>query len=89
MNYVLAPLFLLNLPTRDAIYALYVQFIQKLQAALFSDNDFGSLQCTFLLFKLSLQYHDPELALFLDHHDMGQCVMGPARQLQRARPLLT
>jgi uracil phosphoribosyltransferase len=71
MNYVLAPLFLLNLPDRDAIYSLYVAFISKLQRALFSDNDFGSLQCTFLLFKMSLQYHDPELALFLDQHDMG------------------
>ncbi len=71
MNYVLAPLFLLNLSSRDEIYSLYSCFLSRLLAFTFSDSDFGSLQCTFLLFQLTLLYHDPELAQFLTKYDMG------------------
>jgi len=35
----------------------------------FTDTEFGALQCIFRLFKLLLQYHDPELSSFLDQYD--------------------
>jgi len=71
-NYILAPLFLLNLPDRDAIYRLYEALIARLLPTTFSDNEFGSLQCVFLLFKMCLQYHDPELYTYLiEENDLG------------------
>lgn len=71
LNYVLAPFFLLNLPTRDDTYSLFEAFIAKLLPSTFVDSEFGSLQCIFVLFKLALRYHDPLLATFLEEHDLG------------------
>mgnify|MGYP002390104833 CR=1 FL=1 len=71
MNYVLAPFFLLNLSSRSLIYTFYTSFISSFLKNTFTDNDFGGLQCIFGIFRLLLQYHDPELGNFLDKHDMG------------------
>ena len=37
----------------------------------FSDDEFGGLQCIFCVFRLMLQYHDPELGAYLDRTGMG------------------
>ena len=84
MNYILSPFYLLGLNnnsnnkknnnnnnSRSEIYLLYTLFIKKFIPNTFTDNEFGSLQCIFSLFRLILQYHDPELSLFLLQHDMG------------------
>lgn len=71
MNYVLAPLFLLNLPSRASLYNLYEKFLDRLLKNTFTDNEFGGLQCIFTLFRLLLLYHDPELCNFLTTNDMG------------------
>ena len=51
--------------------SLYSAFIARLLPNTFIDDDFGSLQCLFLLFRQLLLYHDPQLCLHLDAHDMG------------------
>ena len=71
MNYILAPFFLLNNLNITDIYMLYQTFINNLINNIFNDNEFGALQTLFALFRLLLQYHDPELSLYLDLHTIG------------------
>ena len=76
MNYLLAPFFFLQpLPLsragRHGLSALYSAFISALLPNTFSDEEFGSLQCLFLLFRHLLLYHDPQLCLHLDGAEMG------------------
>ena len=76
MNYVLAPFFFLQpLPlsrsARRSASTLYSSLMSTLLPNTFVDDEFGSLQCLFLLFRQLLLYHDPQLCLHLDTHDMG------------------
>ena len=70
MNYLLVPFFFLNINRLDK-YNLYQNFIKIILNNTFIDDEFGSLQCLFLLFRLLLHYHDPQLALHLDQYDMS------------------
>jgi len=69
MNYVLCPFYLLKLADIDEIYCYFDAFVRMFLPNTFTDSEFGALQCIFRLFKLLLQYHDPELSLFLDQYD--------------------
>lgn len=69
MNYVLCPFYLLGLADSDEIYSYFDAFVRIFLPNTFTDSEFGALQCIFRLFKLLLQYHDPELSSFLDQHD--------------------
>ena len=76
MNYLLAPLFFLQPlplggPGRVGVSSLYSALIARLLPNTFVDDEFGGLQCIFLLFRLLLLYHDPQLCTHLDTHDMG------------------
>ena len=76
MNYVLAPFFFLHSlplsrPARRSLSKLYSAFIDTFLCNTFVDDEFGSLQCLFLLFRQLLLYHDPQLCHHLDAHDMG------------------
>jgi uracil phosphoribosyltransferase len=71
MNYILAPFFVVGLKTRSEIYNSYCALIQYFLPNTFTDNEFGGLQCVFSLFRFLLLYHDPELCMFLDMHQMG------------------
>lgn len=42
------------------------QFIETFQTNIFMDDEFYSLQASLKLLKLLLQYHMPELCLFLE-----------------------
>jgi uracil phosphoribosyltransferase/rhodanese-related sulfurtransferase len=69
MNYVLSPFYLLELADSDEIYIYFDAFVRIFLPNTFTDTEFGALQCIFRLFKLLLQYHDPELSSFLDQHN--------------------
>jgi len=69
MNYVLCPFYLLDLADSDEVYCYFDAFIRMFLPNTFTDSEFGALQCIFRLFKLLLQYHEPELSSFLDEHD--------------------
>ena len=76
MNYLLAPfLFLVSPPlpgaTRRSLLRLYSHFISTFVPNTFADDEFGSLQCVFLLFRHLLLYHDPQLCAHLDAAEMG------------------
>lgn len=71
MNYVLAPLMLIGIRDIYQIYRTYAAFINLFLCNTFTDQEFGALQCLFLLFRFLLLYHDPELCAFLDKSDMG------------------
>ena len=76
MNYLLAPfLFLLSPPLsascRRSLLLLYSSFITTFVPNTFADDEFGSLQCVFLLFRHLLLYHDPQLCAHLDANEMG------------------
>eukprot|EP01083_Nonionella_stella_P086802 241321_1 len=71
MNYILAPFFLVELSGRDEIYAVYSAFIDRFLPNIFTDDEFGGLQCSFRMFRLLIQYHDPKLCNFLDQHDIN------------------
>ena len=76
MNYLLAPfLFLVSPPlsgaTRRSLLRLYSLFIGTFVPNTFADDEFGSLQCVFLLFRHLLLYHDPQLCAHLDAAEMG------------------
>ena len=70
MNYVLAPFFMIEMKDRLDIYLCFESFIEKYLNSTFNDEEFGSLQCIFRMFRLLIQYHDPSLSLFLDHHEI-------------------
>jgi len=70
MNYVLCPFYLLKLKDSDEVYLFYDAFLRKYLPNTFTDSEFGALQCIFRLFKLLLQYHDPELSAFLDQNEI-------------------
>lgn len=71
MNYVLAPLFLLGIRDLLQVYRAYAAFVQLFLRNTFTDQEFGALQCLFLLFRFLLLYHDPELCGYLDRTEMG------------------
>ena len=76
MNYLLAPFFFLTSPplsshSRRRLLSLYSGFIATFVPNTFSDDEFGSLQCVFLLFRHLLLYHDPQLCAHLDANEMG------------------
>ena len=76
MNYLLAPFFFLLSPplsssSRRSMLSLYSHFIGTFVPNTFADDEFGSLQCVFLLFRHLLLYHDPQLCAHLDANDMG------------------
>ena len=48
----------------------FESFIETFLNSTFNDEDFGSLQCIFRMFRLLMQYHDPMLSSFLDHHEI-------------------
>ncbi len=70
MNYILAPFFLVSLPHSEAVYQCFESFLDRYLHAIFTDDDFGALQCIFRLFRVLLLYHDPELCAFLDQYEM-------------------
>lgn len=70
MNYILAPFFMIGIEDITELYLCLEAMIDTYQANIFNDDDFGALQCIFRLFKLLLQYHDPELFIFLHRYDM-------------------
>ena len=70
MNYILAPFLMLDMKDRLDIYLCFECFIEKYLCSTFNDEEFGALQCIFRLFRLSLQYHDPELSCFLDQYEV-------------------
>ena len=70
MNYVLAPFFMIEMKDRLDIYLCFESFIETYLNSTFNDEQFGSLQCIFRLFRLLLQYHAPALSTFLDHHEI-------------------
>lgn len=70
MNYLTAPFFMI-LEDRNQIYNCFTASISKLLPNTFIDEEFGGLQCVFLLFRALLAYHDPQLCRWLDQHDMG------------------
>lgn len=73
MNEVLAPFLLLErdppLP-ESVVFQLFYAMIDKFLPHVFADREFKSLQCSFQLYRLLMLYHDPELAQYLDQHDM-------------------
>ena len=76
MNYLLAPFFFLvspplSGPSRRRVLWLYSTFIGTFLPNTFADDEFGSLQCVFLLFRHLLLYHDPQLCAHLDANEMG------------------
>ena len=76
MNYLLAPFFFLVSPplsssSRRSVLSLYASFIGTFVPNTFADDEFGSLQCVFLLFRHLLLYHDPQLCAHLDANEMG------------------
>ena len=70
MNYVLAPFFMIEMKDRLDIYLCFESFIETYLNSTFNDEEFGSLQCIFRMFRLLIQYHDPSLSTFLDHHEI-------------------
>ena len=65
MNYVLAPFFMIEMKDRLDIYLCFESFIETYLNSTFNDEEFGSLQCIFRMFRLLIQYHDPSLSTFL------------------------
>ena len=51
---------------------LFSRMIARFLPRIFGSDDdqFVSLQCSFRLFRLLLQYHDPELCKFLDQFEL-------------------
>jgi hypothetical protein len=50
---------------------LFYAFILKFLPHIYNDEDFNSLQCSFKIYRLLLQYHDPDLCNALDRGNMG------------------
>jgi len=74
LNEVLAPFLILRTdpPLPDGtIFNMYYAFIEKYLRHIYVHEDFHALQCTFRLFRLLLQYHDPELCNHLDTHNLS------------------
>ncbi len=77
INEIFAPFLLLRrhgengseLPD-GTVLRLVEAFIHKFLPHMYDDDDFFSLQCAFRLFRLLLQYHDPQLFHKLDQFDL-------------------
>ncbi|ETO17082.1 hypothetical protein RFI_20253, partial [Reticulomyxa filosa] len=70
MNYILAPFFMVGMSQRDEIFLCFRAFMEQYLHSTFNDEEFGSLQCIFRLFRLLGQYHDPSLSVFLDQYEI-------------------
>ena len=57
MKYLLAPFFMIEMKDRSDILC-FESFIGKYLISTFNDEEFGSLQCIFRMFRLLIQYHN-------------------------------
>jgi len=74
LNEVLAPFIMLRRdpPVPDGtVYNLFYSFIERYLPHLYVTEEFNSLQCSFSLLRLALQYHDPELSGMLDANSIA------------------
>ena len=65
-------LYILGIEDITELYLCLECMIDSYQANIFNDDDFGALQCIFRLFKLLLQYHDPEVTKDTDIYHASQ-----------------
>lgn len=81
LNYVLAPFFLIGPSIQpEDVFCMFSAFISRIMPATFTDDEFGSLQCAFRMFRLLIRYHDPVLCSQLDRYDMDPEVRGRERK---------
>jgi hypothetical protein len=73
MNFVLAPLMVPEVGIEGCYLQLEVfkRLIQRLLPNVFTDDEFGSLQCLFKVFRLMIQYFDPQLHAHLERNEMS------------------
>lgn len=59
--------------TDGAVMAAFAKFLARFAPRIYAshDDEFMSLQCSFRLFRLLMQYHDPELNSVLDQYDVA------------------
>lgn len=73
LNEVLAPFLILRPSPRlpdGVVFNLFYSFVDRFLPHMYCDEDFLALQCTLRLFRLLLQYHDPELCHQLDQYNL-------------------
>ncbi|ETN99650.1 hypothetical protein RFI_37820, partial [Reticulomyxa filosa] len=70
MNYILAPFLMVGITDRIDLFLCFQSFLELYLKSTFNDEEFGSLQCIFRLFRLLGQYHDPTLSAFLDQYEI-------------------
>ncbi|ETO22042.1 hypothetical protein RFI_15162 [Reticulomyxa filosa] len=70
MNYILASFFMAGITDRSDLFLCFQSFVKRFLNSTFGDNEFGSLQCLFRLFRLLVQYHEPALSVFLDQYEI-------------------
>ena len=73
LNEVLAPFLILRPSPRlpdGVVFNLFYSFVDRFLPHMYCDEDFIALQCALRLFRLLLQYHDPELCHSLDQYNL-------------------